>query len=43
MIATSEIRITCVVAEADGDQALKAVHQAFELDVENQHKLEGAK
>ena len=43
MIATSEIRITCVVAEADGDQALKAVHQAFELDVEKHHKLEGAK
>ena len=42
MIATSEIRVTCVVAEADGDQALKAVHQAFELDVENKHKPEGA-
>ncbi|MGB3614150.1 MAG: ACT domain-containing protein, partial [Elainellaceae cyanobacterium] len=31
MIATSEIKITCVVAESDGDAALQAVHDAFEL------------
>ena len=31
MIATSEIRISCVVAEADGDRALQAVHKAFGL------------
>ena len=32
MIATSEIKISCLVAEADGVNALKAVHQAFHLD-----------
>jgi len=31
MIATSEIRISCVVAEADGVRALQAVHQCFQL------------
>jgi aspartate kinase len=31
MIATSEIKISCVVAQADGIKALKAVHAAFEL------------
>lgn len=31
MIATSEIKITCVVAESDGKAALQAVHDAFEL------------
>lgn len=31
MIATSEIKISCLVAEADGVKALKAVHDAFEL------------
>jgi aspartate kinase len=31
MIATSEIRTSCVVAEADGVRALQAVHAAFEL------------
>ena len=32
MIATSEIRISCVVAENDGLGALKAVHKCFELE-----------
>jgi aspartate kinase len=32
MIATSEIRISCVVAEADGEKALQAVHRAFGLE-----------
>jgi aspartate kinase len=32
MIATSEIRISCVVAEVDGDRALKAIHTAFKLN-----------
>ncbi len=36
MIATSEIRTSCVVAEADGISALKAVHQRFGLDSVNQ-------
>jgi aspartate kinase len=31
MITTSEIKISCVIAEADGVKALRAVHEAFEL------------
>jgi len=31
MIATSEIKISCVVSKSEGTKALKAVHQAFEL------------
>ena len=31
MITTSEIKISCIVAKEHGIQALKAVHQAFEL------------
>ena len=31
MIATSEIKVSCVVAEADAVLSLKAVHNAFEL------------
>ncbi|GBF81464.1 aspartate kinase [Aphanothece sacrum] len=31
MIATSEIKISCVVGKEDGVKALKAVHQAFDL------------
>jgi aspartate kinase len=31
MIATSEIKISCVVAEEEGVRALQAVHTAFEL------------
>ncbi len=31
MITTSEIKISCVVAETEGVQALKVVHQAFDL------------
>ena len=33
MIATSEIKISCVVAQEDGVSALKAIHTAFELAV----------
>ncbi len=32
MIATSEIRTSCVIAEEDGLAALKAVHKEFNLD-----------
>ena len=32
MIATSEIRISCVVAQADGEAALRAVHHSFGLE-----------
>lgn len=31
MIATSEIKISCVVAKSQGEMALKAVHDAFNL------------
>jgi aspartate kinase len=31
MIATSEIRVSCVVAKSAGESALRAVHQAFDL------------
>lgn len=30
-IATSEIKISCVISEADGVKALQAIHKAFEL------------
>ncbi|HET7028407.1 MAG TPA: aspartate kinase [Candidatus Limnocylindrales bacterium] len=32
MITTSEIRITCVIAEADVETAVRALHTAFELE-----------
>ncbi len=32
MITTSEIRITCIVAEAQLDRAARALHSAFDLD-----------
>jgi aspartate kinase len=41
MIATSEIRTSCVVAEADGAQALQAVHAAFGLGGGERHRVEG--
>ncbi len=31
MIATSEIKVSCLVADADAIKALKAVHEAFQL------------
>src|SRR5436190_3451029 len=31
MISTSEVRITCMIAEADLETALRALHEAFEL------------
>lgn len=33
-IATSEIKISCVIGEADGVKALQAIHKAFELSKE---------
>ncbi len=32
MIATSEIRVSCVVAEEQGVEALRTVHEAFQLE-----------
>jgi aspartate kinase len=40
-IATSEIRTSCVVAEADGIRALQVVHEAFGLGGAEQHRAEG--
>ena len=34
LIATSEIRITCIIAESRVKDAVRALHRAFELDVE---------
>ncbi len=42
MIATSEIRTSCVVAESQGIRALQAVHAAFELGGETLHRAEGS-
>ena len=41
MIATSEIRTSCVVAENDGVDALKAVHSCFDLGGSQQHEARG--
>ena len=41
MIATSEIRISCVVNEAQGIDALRAIHRNFELGGEAMIKAEG--
>ncbi|CAA9579040.1 Aspartokinase / ACT domain-containing protein [uncultured Synechococcales cyanobacterium] len=38
MIATSEIKVSCVVAEADAVTALRAIHAAFDLC--GQHRVE---
>ena len=32
MITTSEIRITCMIAEDDLETAVRALHEAFELE-----------
>jgi aspartate kinase len=32
MISTSEIKISCVVDEASGEEAVRVVHKAFKLD-----------
>ena len=42
LIATSEIRTSCVVAEADGVRALQAVHAAFELGGTEVHQAQGS-
>ena len=41
MIATSEIRISCVVPEEDGIKALKVVHEVFGLNGKVKNKAEG--
>ncbi len=42
LIATSEIRTSCVVAEAEGVRALQTVHAAFDLGGEVAHRAEGS-
>ncbi len=42
-ITTSEIRISCVVAEADGERALRAMHHAFGLATADQEAARAAK
>ncbi len=42
LIATSEIRTSCLVAAADGLAALQAVHAAFDLGGAEQHRAEGS-
>jgi aspartate kinase len=42
LIATSEIRTSCVVAEADGVRALQAVHASFALGGTISHRAEGS-
>jgi aspartate kinase len=39
MIATSEIRVSCVVAEDQGAEALQAVHKVFELGQTHQIEI----
>gem|GEM_PF-6713130 len=34
MIATSEIKVSCVIAQEEGVKALKVVHEAFGLGKE---------
>jgi aspartate kinase len=41
LIATSEIRTSCVVAEEQGVRALQVVHAAFGLGGEQTHRAEG--
>ena len=41
LIATSEIRTSCVVAEEEGVRALQAVHAAFGLGGSVLHRAEG--
>ena len=38
LITTSEIRITCIIDEAQVGDAVRALHRAFELEVEEENK-----
>ncbi len=37
MITTSEIKVSCVVAQAEGVRALQAIHRAFKLEAAGTH------
>ena len=36
LITTSEIRITCIIEEAQVNEAVRALHRTFQLDVEDE-------
>ena len=36
MIATSEIKISCVIDPKDSHKAVQAIHKAFELDLSSE-------
>ena len=42
MIATSEIRTSCLVAERDGVKGLRSVHEAFDLGGNQLHAAQGS-
>jgi aspartokinase len=35
MISTSEIKISCIIASSDAKEAVKQIHEKFELDAIN--------
>ena len=41
MISTSEIKISCLVDEADADKAVKALHEAFNLSCDEIAEVKG--
>jgi len=41
MIATSEIRVSCIVDQENGVKALNAVHRAFNLEGSERYEAEG--
>jgi aspartate kinase len=41
LIATSEIRTSCVVSEENGVKALQAVHACFGLGGDKRHQAQG--
>jgi len=42
MISTSEVRITCMIAEEALETALRALHDAFELERPESAAVQGA-
>ena len=41
MISTSEIKISCIVAEDDAKEAVKALHKIFHLDCDEVAEVKG--
>ncbi|MFG0285537.1 MAG: aspartate kinase [Phycisphaerales bacterium JB039] len=42
-ITTSEIKISCILSQADGERAMRAVHEAFNLGAEAPREAVGAR